>query len=108
PLSRRSRPALPVSELLVATAIIATLIGLAVPAVQKVREAAARMQCQNNLKQLALACHGYHDSYKRFPPGYTAAAAYSDGATDTAPAWGWAAYLLPYIEQAPLYRHTTF
>jgi prepilin-type N-terminal cleavage/methylation domain-containing protein/prepilin-type processing-associated H-X9-DG protein len=105
---RRARPAFTLIELLVVIAIIAILVGLLVPAVQKVREAAARAQCQNNLKQLGLACHSYHDSYKRFPPGYTAAAAYSDGATDTAPGWGWAAYLLPYIEQAPLYRQINF
>jgi prepilin-type N-terminal cleavage/methylation domain-containing protein/prepilin-type processing-associated H-X9-DG protein len=105
---RRARTAFTLIELLVVIAIIAILIGLLVPAVQKVRESAARLQCQNNLKQLGLACHAYHDSYKRFPPGYTAAGAYSEGATDTAPGWGWAAYLLPYIEQAPLFRQIDF
>jgi prepilin-type N-terminal cleavage/methylation domain-containing protein/prepilin-type processing-associated H-X9-DG protein len=105
---RRARTAFTLIELLVVIAIIAILIGMLVPAVQKVREAAARIQCANNLKQLGLACHSYHDSYKRFPPGYTAAAPYSDGATDTAPGWGWAAYLLPYIEQAPLFRQIDF
>src|SRR5205823_8972232 len=102
------RRAFTLIELLVVIAIVAILIGLLVPAVQQVRAAANRAQCQNNLKQLGLACHMHHDVYKRFPPGYTAFAPYSNGATDTSPGWGWAAYLLPYLEQRNLYNQINF
>jgi prepilin-type processing-associated H-X9-DG protein/prepilin-type N-terminal cleavage/methylation domain-containing protein len=95
-------------ELLVVIAIIGLLIGLLLPAVQKVREAAARTQCSNNLKQIGLACQNYHDANGSFPPGYLTAGPYSDGATDTAPGWGWAAFLLPCVEQDNLYRQLNF
>src|SRR5881296_2142122 len=91
-------------ELLVVIAIIAILIALLVPAVQKVRESAARAQCQNNLKQMGLALHNFHDANKRLPPGYRATGAYVDGANDTAPGWGWASFILPQIEQNTVYR----
>jgi prepilin-type N-terminal cleavage/methylation domain-containing protein/prepilin-type processing-associated H-X9-DG protein len=102
------RSAFTLIELLVVIAITAVLVGMLLPAVQKVRGAAARSQCQNNLKQIGLALHNYHDANKSFPPGYRASGPYSDGATDTAPGWGWAAYLLPYLEQDNLHRQLDF
>src|SRR2546421_6967382 len=93
-------------ELLVVIAIIAILIGLLVPAVQKVREAAARAQCGNNLKNLAVACHSYHDSFKTFPRNGSrvtnTGCCLTPGSPD--PQWSWIARLLPFIEQDPLFR----
>jgi prepilin-type processing-associated H-X9-DG protein len=87
-------------EVLVAIAIIAILIGLLVPAVQKAREAASRMQCANNLKQLALAMHNYHGRNSTFPPAYINTGRYlTSGFNFT---HGWAAFLLPDIEQQSL------
>lgn len=106
--ARIERTAFTLIELLVVIAIIAILMGLLLPAVQRVREAAARSHCVNNLKQIGLALHNYHDTNQSFPPSFQATGPYTDGATDTAPGWGWAAYLLPSIEQGNLYRQINF
>jgi prepilin-type N-terminal cleavage/methylation domain-containing protein/prepilin-type processing-associated H-X9-DG protein len=104
PVGRQRRDGFTQIELLVVIAIISILVGLLIPAVQSVRVAAHRMQCANNLKQIGLACHNYHSVNGKLPPGYTASGPYVDGRTDTTPGWGWATYLLPYLEHDDIYQ----
>jgi prepilin-type N-terminal cleavage/methylation domain-containing protein len=94
----RKRNGFTLIELLVVIAIIGVLLGLLVPAVQKVREAANRMKCQSNLRQIAIGIHNYHDTYHVIPRGGVAS---WDQNGNT---WGWLALLLPFIEQDSLYR----
>lgn len=105
-------------ELLVVIAIIAVLIALLLPAVQQAREAARRSQCKNNLKQIGLALHNYHDTHKVFPPGMIGSDVksgseltgghptyvVSTASKRVGTGWGWGTFILPYMDQSPLYN----
>ncbi len=106
-IPRHPRQGFTLIELLVVIAIIAVLIGLLLPAVQKVRGAAARMQCSNNLHQIGIALHNHHDSRGFFPPGGVSVAIRELG-IPAGVTHGWAVFILPYIEQESLYKQYNF
>ena len=109
---RRRTAAFTLVELLVVIAIIGILVALLLPAVQAAREAARRMQCSNKLKQIGLAMHNYHDTYKTLPPAWITAVRPTMtigmvGATDDWPLWSWGSLILPFMEQGPLHSQLT-
>lgn len=96
--SRPRRYGFTLIELLVVIAIIGVLVALLLPAVQAAREAARRMECSNNLRQLGVAMHNYHDSMRSFPPGFMAV----NHLGEVSGGWGWVVFIMPYLEQSPL------
>ncbi len=98
--ARRRAAGFTLIELLVVIAIIAILVALLLPAVQQAREAARRSSCKNNLKQLGLAVHNYHDTFRVLPPGWIAQNLQTANGRGN---WAWSAFLLPYVEQGPLF-----
>ncbi len=107
-LHRPHRPAFTLIELLVVIAIIALLMALLVPAVQKVREAANKMRCGSNLRQIAIACHDYHADQGRLPPGFINANTANGLFTQTSCGVGMLTFILPYMEQDAVYKRFEF
>jgi prepilin-type N-terminal cleavage/methylation domain-containing protein len=104
-MSRQRPRGFTLIELLVVIAIIAILIALLLPAVQQAREAARRTQCKNNLHQIGLGLHNYHDVYNMFPPGQTGADVWGDSCPEGACGlWAWPSHLMPYVDQAPMFN----
>ena len=102
------RKAFTLIELLVVIAIIAILIALLLPAIQQAREAARRSNCQNNLKQISLALHNYHETHSTFPPGWIGVNASGQPFVHGPNGWGWAAMILPEMDQRPLFEKLNF
>ena len=101
-MSTRTKPGFTLVELLVVIAIIGILVGLLLPAVQSAREAARRMQCTNNMRQIGIAIHNYESAHRRLPAGWL-----SNGLSGE-PGWGWAAAILPFIEAGNLHAQINF
>jgi prepilin-type N-terminal cleavage/methylation domain-containing protein len=105
---RSRRSGFTLIELLVVIAIIAILVSLLLPAVQQAREAARRSQCRNNLKQLGLALHNYHDQFNTLPPGWVGVNSAQQADIEGLNGWAWGARLMPNLDQAPLYNQINF
>jgi len=103
---KQTRRAFTLIELLVVIAIIAVLIALLLPAVQQAREAARRSQCKNSLKQIGLAIHNYHETFNTIPPGWIDSS--GTAGTSALSLFGWTSFLLPQIDQSPLYNKLNF
>lgn len=103
---KRTRSGFTLIELLVVIAIIAILVALLLPAVQQAREAARRSTCKNNLKQLGIALHNYHDTFRTLPPGFIDSRGSGVGVQDSG--FSWQALILPFMEQGPLYDQFDF
>jgi prepilin-type N-terminal cleavage/methylation domain-containing protein/prepilin-type processing-associated H-X9-DG protein len=102
----KHRCAFTLIELLVVIAVIVILLGLALPAAQRVRDTASCLRCKNHLRQIGTALYSYHDRQSSFPPGYVSQTQ-ADG-LERGPGWGWAASLLDDLDQGPLYQHIQF
>src|SRR3546814_780854 len=103
-MQRVSHKGFTLIELLVVIAIIAVLVALLLPAVQQAREAARRSQCKNNLKQIGLALHNYHDTHRVFPPGQMSWFGSDLFPLNAGARISWMQQILPFIDQAPLYN----
>lgn len=104
--SSRRRPGFSLVELLTVTGIIAVLVALLMPALQMAREAARRTHCINNLKQIGLAIHGYHNAHRMLPPGYVSL--WDKYGADIGPGWGWAAMILPHLDEDIVFETINF